>query len=339
LAGLAQGLDPTGVASALARAGGLVDRLRALVAEAEAALQAIMSWLLALELLFAHELGQMPRVEPESLPGGRIGWEPLPGERIGLKPLPETGVLPRPGLGAQEGSPWNPWPWIAAMIGLMVAAGVELPVIIKWLEGPGSGSGSTDSSGYSYYTYQQWQARMAANAAYFGGASAGSPPPSPPPRNKGNYLNFKWWIDQKRLQSAAQQKAQQLGVTPQRFEELAYDPAQSGLTAPSINDEAPAAIKAERQGLDGLHPGDLQRGPNPNSGDYIGQNGTTYDVKTPDGNSNFGQLLVRIQKNVNNGQRIIFNTKNLNQQQVQQLQQAVQAKGWTQQEVVGYVNA
>jgi hypothetical protein len=180
---------------------------------------------------------------------------------------------------------------------------------------------------------------MAANAAYFGGASAGSSPPSPPPRNKGNYLNFKWWTDQKRLQSLVKQKAQQLGVTPERLEELAYDPAQSGLTENSVENEAPAAIRAERQGLDGLNPGDLQRGPNPNSGDYIGRNGTPYDEKTPDINSNFAKLLDRIQDNINDGQRIIFNTKNLSQQQVQQLQQAVKGRGWTQQEVAGYVNA
>jgi hypothetical protein len=43
------------------------------------------------------------------------------------------------------------------------------------------------------------------------------------------------------------------------------------------------------------------------------------------------------QENINGGQRIIFNTKNLNPQQVQELQQEVIARGWPQQ--VGYVTA
>jgi hypothetical protein len=43
------------------------------------------------------------------------------------------------------------------------------------------------------------------------------------------------------------------------------------------------------------------------------------------------------QENINSGQRIIFNTKNLNPKHVQELQQEVKALGWPRQ--VGYVTA
>jgi hypothetical protein len=343
-----QGLpDPSLWAAASQHASGLVSKLQEVLRDIQSTLAGLSEMLLALTLMFEHLMRSVRPVELEPLPRPGIVGKPvlLPGRGIGIElgPLHETGVLPRPRLGGEGGVPWDPkdllrWLLVAAM----VAAGVQLPVITRWLQGHGGGSGGTDS-GYTYYTYQQWQARMAANAGYFGSASAGSPPPSPPPQNKGNYFSFKWWMEQLRLRGVVQQQAQRLGVSAQRVEELAYDPDNGGLTNNSVNNEAPAAIQTERQGLDGLQVGDLQRAPNAGSGDYIG-NGRTYDVKTPDSSSNFADQrgidwLNEIQNDdIGRGRRIIFNIRSLSPQQVQQLQQEVTARGWSQQ-VAGYVSA
>jgi hypothetical protein len=131
--------------------------------------------------------------------------------------------------------------------------------------GGGSGGSGTDDQTRTYYTYGGWQARVLDNQRYFDLDAAGnprspSPPPSPPARNKGNYYNLQWVKEQLRLRNLAQQHAQRLGVSLQRFEELSYDPDNSGLTQNSLDNEATAAVRAERDGVFRLRPGDLQRG-------------------------------------------------------------------------------
>src|SRR5207237_10022318 len=100
-----------------------------------AALQAMMSWLLALELLFSHELGQLPRVDL------RLEPMPLPGGRIGVEPLPQIAVWPRHGTGTRGGPSGNPAALLPLLIAAMIAAGVSLPVIMRWLQGVTAGSG------------------------------------------------------------------------------------------------------------------------------------------------------------------------------------------------------
>jgi uncharacterized protein YukE len=285
-----------------------------------------------------------------SMPGGRLGlglalgrngeWT-LPGLRLGVPGIANSSTT-RPGNGSSGG--------------LLVGIGVLLLGALALLSqlpkgggagdggGSGGGSGTQDQTHTDAYSYQQWQTRVNDNLRYFGYSATGqpphSPPPSPPARNPRNYLNLNWLKEQLRLRTVANQEAQRLGVSPQRLEQLSYDPDQSGLTENSVQNEASAAVRAERDHFDGLKPGDLQRGSSPGNPDYVG-NGKGYEVKTPDSNSNFTDSrgtswLNDIQNDIASGRRVIFNIRNLNAKQLGELHQQVAARGWSGR--VGYVN-
>lgn len=321
LSGLAHGLAPTGLSLALSRASGLVDRLAALVAAADAALLSMLAWLRMLELLFAHDTGQVPRLHYDIVARPAL----LPGGRIGALVVPRIGARPQPTIGTHGGPPGSPRDLLPMWIAAMIAAGVSLAVVLRMLQGLADGSdGGAGGPVEARRTYEQWQQWLSRGQQAFGITEAtplGTPPPPNDPRQKRD--EYDEVLAQLRLRRKARQAAGDLGVDPARFERLAFDSDQGKLTENSIV-EARIGVRLEQRGqLSGI-----VRAPG-GEGEFVDASGTHWDVKTPQG-LNIDSQIETIDTQFGRSRNVIINTQNLTPAEVAQLQQEVATRGWSQ---------
>jgi hypothetical protein len=259
-------------------------------------------------------LGDELGVDVELGPNGRL--------RLGAVNLSTAGRSGKPSTSNTAG----------LLILLALAAAFVATQLPHGGDGTGGDGGNAGDNIATARTYQDWRKRLADNVRFWGLGPAANPPPSPPPTPQPNpktYYNYEWTREQMRLQARARATAERLGVNPQRFEELAYDPDNSGLTIQSVDNEAPAAVQVEKQGLSGL-----QRAP-AGQGDFVDVAGNTWDVKTPDASSTFADargtkfLNDEVSSDIMRNRDVIFNTKNLSPAALRHLQDEVVARGWS----------
>ena len=116
-----------------------------------------------------------------------------------------------------------------------------------------------------------------------------------------------------------------------RLDELAQDPAHNGKETPGSRREAEVGLSLEEAGE---LPGPIQRDPS-GAAEFIDATGQKWDVKAF--NSNFPPrkggfkletAMDKIRGELDAGENVILDTKNLSPAHQQQLREAIEAQGW-----------
>ncbi|HKF78372.1 MAG TPA: hypothetical protein VKF59_19690 [Candidatus Dormibacteraeota bacterium] len=210
---------------------------------------------------------------------------------------------------------------------VLAGAALVAALLLLWAvtQGPGGGGPRGGSVDEAKRTYEGWRRDLERQMKHFGIVDVAAPPPPPPPGDE-QRAQYDRTLQQARLRDEARRDAQRLGVDPERYERLAFDPDIGEMTTGSVRDEAPAAIQAERQGLVTT----LERPAVPGQGDFIETaKGVRWDVKTPGAGSSMSRIAQAAFPDISQGENVIFNTKNLSPQEVATLQREVATRGWS----------
>lgn len=119
----------------------------------------------------------------------------------------------------------------------------------------------------------------------------------------------------------------------QRITELAKDPAHNGQISAKSLREAEVGVALEKGGK---LKGPIRRDPRPEGGEFIDADGQVWDIKAFDsrwppkkGGFQLERDLRKIGAALQQGEFVILDTQNLIAEHVQQLRQAVIARGWS----------